>query len=90
MNLQINIFLHIDLHHLRSNVVRGYHEAMYKNTVPRDEGEPLTQARVRKPGETNAQLRMQARECARQGVKVMVFSDQATLEAWRVRVAALA
>lgn len=68
----------------------GYHETMYKNTVSPDEGEPLAQARVRSPGETDAQLRKQARDCARHGVKVMVFPDQATLEAWRVRVAALA
>lgn len=68
----------------------GYHETMYKNTVSPDEGEPLAQARVRSPGETEAQLRKQALECARQGVKVMIFPDQATLEAWRVRVAALA
>lgn len=68
----------------------GYHETMYKTTASSDEGEPLAQARVRSPGETDAQLRRQARECARHGVKLMVFPDQATLEAWRVRVAALA
>lgn len=76
--------------HLRAMVGCGYHETMYKNTVSPEEGEPLTQARVRRPGETDAQLRGQARECARQGIKVMIFPDQATLEAWRVRVAALA
>lgn len=70
--------------------MHGYHETMYKNTVPPNEGEPLTQARVRRPGETDAQLRWQARDCARQGIKVLIFPDQATLEAWRVRVAALA
>lgn len=76
--------------HLRAMAGCGYHETMYKNTVSPDEGEPLAQARVRSPGETEAQLRKQALECARHGVKVMVFPDQATLEAWRVRVAALA
>lgn len=75
---------------LRTSVAHGYHETMYKNTVSPDEGEPLTQARVRSPGETDAQLRLQARDYARQGVKMIVFPDQATLEAWRVRVAALA
>ena len=90
MNLQINKELQMHLLCLRFSVVRGYHETMYKNTVSTDDGEPLTQARVRIPGETDAQLRLQARECARQGVKMMIFPDQATLEAWRVRVAALA
>lgn len=76
--------------HLRAMAGCGYHETMYKNTASPGEGEPLTQARVRRPGETDAQLRWQARGCARQGIKVMIFPDQATLEAWRVRVAALA
>ena len=90
MNLQKNNQFQMRTEHLRAMAGCGYHETMYKNTVSPDEGEPLAQARVRSPGETDAQLRKQARDCARHGVKVMVFPDQATLEAWRVRVAALA
>lgn len=90
MNLQKNKQFQMRTEHLRAMAGCGYHETMYKNTASPGEGEPLTQARVRRTGETDALLRRQARDCARQGVKVMIFPDQATLEAWRVRVAALA
>lgn len=90
MNLQKNKQFQMRTEHLRAMAGCGYDEIMYKNTASPGEVEPLTQARVRRHGETDAQLRLQARGCARQGIKVMIFPDQATLEAWRVRVAALA
>ena len=62
---------------------------MYKNTVPKAEREQPTMARVRK-NETDAELAAKSAQLVQSGRVEFVFSDQALLECWRQRVAALA
>lgn len=70
--------------------MRGYHESMYKNTVPKQEAELPTAVRVRGAGETDQQAAQEAARLAQQGVKTLVFPDAEMVRVWRARIAALA